>query len=770
MPFAHVVLDIPTRALSGTFDYAIPSSLEETAVVGTTVLVPFSHRQVVGYIVGVSDSVSSGLDVSRVLPITQVLAGSAFDEQSAQAAEWMSKEYACSYADALHPFLAPGQKVKVTRKDAESPWQLVCEKSGPVDERWVELTEKATNFTPAANASKQRSVLEALAQGAMRLSELSATIPGARSAVTALQKKGIVEVRTQRQIRGSQEGLGTTLSSGVAPRPQQLTEGQKSALAAIEAAQTAAQGDVVLIDGVTGSGKTEVYLSAIEKTLAAGKGAVVLVPEISLTAQTVGRFRSRFGEQVAVLHSKLSLGERFDQWDLIRQGKARVVVGARSALFAPIKNPGLYIIDEEHEASYKQDSLPRYHAREVAAQMARLRGAALVLGSATPSLESLYRTAQGSWRGTNWTRVAMTERPGVAVLPQVQVVDMASQFKNGGRSVFSAALALALQEITERGEKSVLLLNRRGFANFLMCRECGCVPECPHCSTSLTYHERTHSLVCHSCGRQWSQRAYPNPSSKCPNCGSRYMGAYGVGTQRVEDELKLLLGGDAPIIRMDADTTAKKGEHQRLLELFDATSGAVLIGTQMIAKGLDFPDVTLVGVINADTMLKLPDFRAAERTFDLLEQVAGRAGRGEKPGKVIIQSYWSTHPAIASVVTHDRRPFLDAELKERREGAYPPFSRLSNVLFWGASEKEVRRVADQMADALHAKLDAQSGWEILGPADCVKAKVKDKYRRHILVKSPIDAQVGEILSQCAASLDKRVGINMTLDVDAYDMM
>ena len=770
MPFAHVVLDIPTRALSGTFDYAIPSSLEETAVVGTTVLVPFSHRQVVGYIVDVSDSVSSGLDVSRVLPITQVLAGSAFDEQSAQAAEWMSKEYACSYADALHPFLAPGQKVKVTRKDAESPWQLVCEKSGPVDERWVELTEKATNFTPAANASKQRSVLEALAQGAMRLSELSATIPGARSAVTALQKKGIVEVRTQRQIRGSQEGLGTTLSSGVAPRPQQLTEGQKSALAAIEAAQTAAQGDVVLIDGVTGSGKTEVYLSAIEKTLAAGKGAVVLVPEISLTAQTVGRFRSRFGEQVAVLHSKLSLGERFDQWDLIRQGKARVVVGARSALFAPIKNPGLYIIDEEHEASYKQDSLPRYHAREVAAQMARLRGAALVLGSATPSLESLYRTAQGSWRGTNWTRVAMTERPGVAVLPQVQVVDMASQFKNGGRSVFSAALALALQEITERGEKSVLLLNRRGFANFLMCRECGCVPECPHCSTSLTYHERTHSLVCHSCGRQWSQRAYPNPSSKCPNCGSRYMGAYGVGTQRVEDELKLLLGGDAPIIRMDADTTAKKGEHQRLLELFDATPGAVLIGTQMIAKGLDFPDVTLVGVINADTMLKLPDFRAAERTFDLLEQVAGRAGRGEKPGKVIIQSYWSTHPAIASVVTHDRRPFLDAELKERREGAYPPFSRLSNVLFWGASEKEVRRVADQMADALHAKLDAQSGWEILGPADCVKAKVKDKYRRHILVKSPIDAQVGEILSQCAASLDKRVGINMTLDVDAYDMM
>ena len=294
----------------------------------------------------------------------------------------------------------------------------------------------------------------------------------------------------------------------------------------------------------------------------------------------------------------------------MRQGAVHVVVGARSALFAPLANVGLIIIDEEHESSYKQDSSPRYHAREVAARMAQEWGCALVLGSATPSLESLHRCEVGSWRGARWTRVEMPERPGGAVLPKVTIVDMASQFRGGSRSVFSEPLRRALEGVAERREKAVLLLNRRGFANFLMCRECGCVPECPHCSTALTYHERTHSLVCHTCGRSWPVRAYPDPSTRCPNCGSRYLGAYGVGTQRVEDELSMLLAEDVEVIRMDADTTRAKGAHQRLLEQFDAAECAVLVGTQMIAKGLDFPEVTLVGVINADTMLKLPDFRA----------------------------------------------------------------------------------------------------------------------------------------------------------------
>ena len=788
MPYASVVLDIPTRALDGAFDYEIPPELAGDAAgvalpatsdpdpepdlgpvaVGATVLVPLGNRQVVGYVMATSPDAPAGIDPKKIKPILQVLAVPAFDDAGAAVARWMAHEYACPLPDAVRPFLAPGQKVKVTRDALGEPWRLVTDSVGAVDERWAGLAPAAADFTPARNAARQRAVIEALAEGPQRVAELSATIPGAAAAVTALARRGVVLVERRRQVRGAADA--TSLSSAAAPRPAALTDGQRAALSAIDAARAAARGDVVLVDGVTGSGKTEVYLDAIERSLADGRGALVLVPEISLTAQTVGRFRSRFGDDVAVLHSRLSAGERFDQWDLVRRGEARVVVGARSALFAPLADPGLIIIDEEHEGSYKQDKSPRYHAREVAARMARERGCALVLGSATPSLESLGRCRAGSWGGVTWTRVSMPERPGGARLPEVRVVDMAEQFRGGGRSVFSAPLADALRGVAERGEKAVLLLNRRGFANFLMCRECGCVPECPHCSCALTYHERGHYLACHTCGRTWPVRAYPDPSTSCPNCGSRYLGAYGVGTQRVEDELRMMLPEGVEVIRMDADTTRAKGAHQRLLEQFDAARSAVLVGTQMIAKGLDFPEVTLVGVINADTMLKLPDFRAAERTYDLLEQVAGRAGRGETPGQVIVQTYWASHPAMRAVEGHDRALFLEAELAERREAGYPPFSRLGNVVLWGRSDAAVRMASKALADAVRGRVEGQPGWEVLGPTDCVKARAKDFFRRHVMVKSPVDADLGGVLGAAAASLGPLKGINMSVDIDAYDMM
>ena len=767
MRYASVVLDIPTRALDAAFDYAIPPALEGEAVTGATVLVSFSHRMAVGYVVGTSDEPPADVPAEKVQPIAQVLAPSAFDDVAAGLAAWMAREYACPLPDAVRPFLAPGQKVRVTRAAPDAPWELACERTGAVDARWAALTPAANDFVPARSASRQRAVIEALRQGPQRVSELSATIPGARAAVTALERRGVVAVRSLRELRG---GGDTTLSTAAAPRPEALTAGQRAALAAIDAAREAARGDVVLVDGVTGSGKTEVYLAAIERSLAVGRGALVLVPEISLTAQTVGRFRSRFGDDVAVLHSRLSAGERFDQWDLVRSGRARVVVGARSALFAPLAQVGLVIIDEEHEFSYKQDKSPRYHAREVAAELARARGAALVLGSATPSLESLERCREGRCRGVSWTRVEMPERPGASVLPDVTVVDMAEQFRSGGRSVFSGPLVDALREVAERREKAVLMLNRRGFANFLMCRECGCVPECPHCSTALTYHERGHLLACHSCGRTWPVRAFPDPSTRCPNCGSRYLAAFGVGTQRVEDELAMLLPPHVEVIRMDADTTRAKGAHQSLLEQFDAAECAVLVGTQMIAKGLDFPEVTLVGVINADTMLKLPDFRAAERTYDLLEQVAGRAGRGERPGRVIVQTYWATHPAMRAVAAHDRRVFLDAELAERAEAHYPPYARLANVVAWGRCEKDVRSALDALAAAVRERAGDASGWEVLGPADCVKARVKDRFRRHLMVKAPAGADLGALLAPLVASLPRRAGINIAVDIDAYDLM
>ena len=788
MPYASVVLDIPTRALDGAFDYEIPPELAGDAAgvalpatsdpdpepdlgpvaVGATVLVPLGNRQVVGYVMATSPDAPAGIDPKKIKPILQVLAVPAFDDAGAAVARWMAHEYACPLPDAVRPFLAPGQKVKVTRDALGEPWRLVTDSVGAVDERWAGLAPAAADFTPARNAARQRAVIEALAEGPQRVAELSATIPGAAAAVTALARRGVVLVERRRQVRGAADA--TSLSSAAAPRPAALTDGQRAALSAIDAARAAARGDVVLVDGVTGSGKTEVYLDAIERSLADGRGALVLVPEISLTAQTVGRFRSRFGDDVAVLHSRLSAGERFDQWDLVRRGEARVVVGARSALFAPLADPGLIIIDEEHEGSYKQDKSPRYHAREVAARMARERGCALVLGSATPSLESLGRCRAGSWGGVTWTRVSMPKRPGGARLPEVRVVDMAEQFRGGGRSVFSAPLADALRGVAERGEKAVLLLNRRGFANFLMCRECGCVPECPHCSCALTYHERGHYLACHTCGRTWPVRAYPDPSTSCPNCGSRYLGAYGVGTQRVEDELRMMLPEGVEVIRMDADTTRAKGAHQRLLEQFDAARSAVLVGTQMIAKGLDFPEVTLVGVINADTMLKLPDFRAAERTYDLLEQVAGRAGRGETPGQVIVQTYWASHPAMRAVEGHDRALFLEAELAERREAGYPPFSRLGNVVLWGRSDAAVRMASKALADAVRGRVEGQPGWEVLGPTDCVKARAKDFFRRHVMVKSPVDADLGGVLGAAAASLGPLKGINMSVDIDAYDMM
>lgn len=767
MAFASVALDIPTRALDGTFDYAVPEQIEDQVLVGTTVLVPFSHRLAVGYVLALSDEPPADVAPEKIVRIEQVLAPSAFGPKSAAVARWMAHEYACPLCEAVRPFLAPGQKIKVTRVSDDSPWGLVGEKTEAVDARWVSLTPEADGFEPVRTASRQREVLEALREGSMRLSELSATIPGASTAVRALEKRGVVSVEARRLVRGSEE---TTLSSAHAPRPEKLTDGQKRALVAIDEARAREAGDVVLVDGVTGSGKTEVYLEAIERALRDGKSALVLVPEISLTAQTVGRFRSRFGDDVAVLHSRLSTGERFDQWDLVRQGRVHVVVGARSALFAPLSNLGLIIIDEEHESSYKQDSSPRYHARDVAARMAVEWGAALVLGSATPSLESLYRCEVGEWRGARWTRVSMPERPGVAVLPRVRVVDMALQFRGGGRSIFSQPLQDALLDVVKRREKAVLLLNRRGFATFLMCRECGCVPECPHCSTALTYHERTHSLMCHTCGRSWPVRAFPDPSTRCPNCGSRYLAAFGVGTQRVEDELRMLLPDGVQIIRMDADTTRTKGAHQKLLEEFDAAECAVLVGTQMIAKGLDFPEVTLVGVINADTMLKLPDFRAAERTYDLLEQVAGRAGRGGRAGEVIVQSYWASHPSIQAVVNHDRDTFLTPELAERQEANYPPFSRLANVLVWGRNASAVRDQSGRIAAELRSFVKDERGWEVLGPADCVKARVKDRTRRHVMVKAPLDADLGGVISACADRVGSIKGINMALDIDAYDLM
>ncbi|HZL05465.1 MAG TPA: primosomal protein N', partial [Coriobacteriia bacterium] len=545
---------------------------------------------------------------------------------------------------------------------------------------------------------------------------------------------------------------GTHATAATSARPYPLTAAQAAAVDAIGAASP---GEVFVLEGVTGSGKTEVYLSAIERVLERGHGALVLVPEISLTPQTVGRFRSRFGAEVAVLHSRLSAGERYDQWHLAYSGEARVVVGARSALFAPVRDLGLIVIDEEHEPSYKQGSSPRYHARDVARQLAFLRGAALVLGSATPSMESLFMADDGTW-----TPLALLERVGEAVMPKILVVDMGAEFAAGNRSVFSAALADGLDKVQASGSRAVLFLNRRGFASFLLCRECGYVPQCPSCSVSLTYHDRVDRLVCHHCGHE-------EPAVRaCPRCGSPYLRKFGAGTERIEQEL-LARWPELAVVRMDADTTKGKGGHERALQAFEATRPAVLLGTQMIAKGLDYPDITLVGVLSADLSLRVPDFRAAERTFQLLQQVAGRAGRGAKPGTVVIQTYWPDHAAIQAVAAGQPSQIYDGERQERAELGYPPYARLANVLISGPRRDVVITSADALAGAIRESLP--DGWTLLGPADPAIARLKGAFRRHMLLRAPRDAQLGPLIRAALLRTTIPAGVTAAIDVDPIDL-
>ncbi len=780
MKLASVILDIPTQALDAPYTYAVPEEAGDQPIeVGCAVLVPFGPRQAVGFIIGIEERAEgdwpAGLDPAKLKGIVRAVSRPYFDEEGAACAQWLSERCIAPLSSCVRLFTPPGGVPRMVRAQG-GYWRLEEPTVGEVDDRWVVPGPALADFEPRKNAVKQASIAAALERGELRVAELTAEFGAVSSPLKALEKQGVVRIEHRRRMRGMAEGsAGSAPSADSAavpsftpsPKPP-LTRGQADALAAIDAARSRGAGEVVLVDGVTGSGKTEVYLQAIEETLAAGRTACVLVPEISLTPQTVARFRGRFGDLVAVMHSRMSQGERYDQWDFIRSGAARVVVGARSALFTPLSNLGLIVIDEEHEGSYKQDSAPRYHARDVAVWMARRAGAAVVLGSATPSIEALHACA----KNPSWHQVSLPERANGKPLPEVQVVDMAKEFSGGSRSMFALPLARALEEELAAGRKAVLLLNQRGFAKFLLCRECGFVPECPSCSTSLTYHERGNFLICHHCGYR-----IPTPPV-CPECGSPYLKKFGAGTQRVEAELRVLLdempGVDpgVPIVRMDADTTSGKGAHQRLLEEFAAADAAVLLGTQMIAKGLDFEDVTLVGVINADTMLKLPDYRASERTFDLVEQVAGRAGRAELPGRVLVQTYEADAPAIRAAAAYDRALFLRDELPKRRLLGYPPYVRMANVLVWSKDEPAVRRVAAELQAALEEAVRdfGGDGWSVLPATPCVLAKLRGTYRWHIVVKCPADADLSDALLPLFRRRKPDRDANVAVDVDPDDLL
>ena len=806
MKLASVILDIPTQALDAPYTYAVPDDLaaagDYPVAVGCAVLVPFGHRQAVGFVIGIEECVDgelpAGLDAAKLKGIVRAVSPAYFDEEGAACAQWLSERYVAPLSACVRLFTPPGGVPRMVRT-REGYWRLEQPATGEVDDRWVVPGPELASFEPRKNAVKQASIVAALRGGELRVAELAAEFGAVSGALKTLEAKGVVRIERRRRMRGmpagaavdalverggsagchpersaqrGAEGSRAASADGFpafipSPKPP-LTAGQAAALKAIEAARQRARGEVVLVDGVTGSGKTEVYLQAIEAAVDAGRTACVLVPEISLTPQTVARFRGRFGDTVAVMHSRMSAGERYDQWDFIRSGAARVVVGARSALFTPLANLGLIIIDEEHEGSYKQDSAPRYHARDVAAWMAARAGAALVLGSATPSVETLHACAKRE----GWHRVELPERANGRPLPAIEVVDMACEFSGGSRSMFSHKLATALEEVLSAGRKAVLMLNQRGFAKFMLCRECGFVPECPSCSTSLTFHERGGLLMCHHCG--YKIAAPP----VCPECGSPYLKKFGAGTQRVEADLRALVAGfpgaasQALIVRMDADTTSGKGAHQRLLEEFAAADAAVLLGTQMIAKGLDFDDVVLVGVINADTMLKLPDYRASERTFDLIEQVAGRAGRADLPGRVLIQTYEADAAPIRAAAAYDRAAFLRDELPKRKLLRYPPYVRMANILVWGKDEEAVRRVAGELeADLARLVRDfGGPGWNLLPATPCVLAKLRGTYRWHLVVKCPLEDDLSSALTPLFRTRKPDPQVNVAVDVDPMDLL
>ncbi|MVO99232.1 primosomal protein N' [Paenibacillus lutrae] len=624
-----------------------------------------------------------------------------------------------------------------------------------------------------ARSHKQKEVLLYLSENLkpIRLTELMDKLQVGASTVKGLADRGWIELR---EVEVMRDPYANRHFEETKPLP--LTDEQQSVYDTIAATLDRREHQVYLLQGVTGSGKTEVYLQAISRCLEQGREAIVLVPEISLTPQMVERFKGRFGDEVAVMHSRLSAGERYDEWRKIMRRQVRVVIGARSAVFVPFRKIGLIIIDEEHESSYKQEESPKYHARDVAAWRARYHGAAVVLGSATPSLESIQRTRPAAGAGSEYKLLMMPSRVAGRPLPPVHIVDMREELRSGNRSMFSRALHRGLEQRLQKGEQTVLLLNRRGYATFVMCRTCGFVAGCPHCDISLTYHQVSRTLRCHYCGYAERQMEL------CPDCGSEHIRHFGTGTQRVEEELVKLFPG-IRVIRMDVDTTTEKGSHEKWLTMFRNKQADVLLGTQMVAKGLDFPDVTLVGVIAADTVLNLPDFRSAERTFQLLTQVAGRAGRHTLPGEVFVQTYTPEHYSVITASRHDYDAFIAEELPHRRQLGYPPYCRLILVTITHEQIPLLVRTAEALTMRLRELGAMEQGraascgedffMDVLGPVASPIPRIKDRYRFQCVVKYRGEASASRIVSRVLDEFAERAAkekMLISVDVDPQMLM
>lgn len=736
-PYVEIIVDLTAKKTDRVFHYAVPPELEDVLKIGSRVLVPFRERRLAGYVVGFGspESQVNIREIAGVLDEEPV-----FTPQLLELARWMSESYLCSTAEALQRIISPRLQVKSEREVR----RIIPALDGE------ELEKIAASMS---RAPKQAAVLRAaIASPELTVKELAAAAETTGKTVELLLEKGyLTVVKTVPQDATGYDGRQLAAKNA----SFKLNEHQTTALEQIEAALKSNKFSTYLLHGVTGSGKTEVYLQAIAAVLQKGRQAVALVPEIALTPQMIELFRARFGGLVAVLHSGLSGMARFKAWQRVRSGEAPVVLGTRSAVFAPIPRPGLFIIDEEHESTYKQDDHLRYHAREVALKRAQQSGAVVILGSATPSLESYLRAQKGGL-------YKLLELPGRIdnhPLPPVQVVDLRNEIKSGNRGIFSLPLVEAIKERLARHEQVILFLNRRGYANFVVCRQCGLVIKCPGCDISLTYH-LDGRLRCHYCNYSTTM---PN---QCPKCSSKYIRHFGVGTQKVEEEARRLFP-EARVLRMDSDTTSRRGAHERLIKSFMDGHSDILIGTQMIAKGLDLPKVTLVGVINADTTLHMPDFRAAERTFQLLTQVAGRAGRGSLAGEVLIQTYTPEHYSITAAAAHDYAAFYQSEMPVRRALGYPPFSHLARLLITHTDEETLTKGALKAKEILvNIVAERKAPVDVLGPAPAPLSKIKGQYRWQLVLKGPHRNTLKDIMKEALGILDKdRPSFKPSIHVD-----
>lgn len=709
--FAEILVDV--RGLPGSLYYMVPVSLAGKVQVGCRVQVPLQNRRVVGYVVSLSGGAPEpGVQYREIAALLDE--EPLFSPGQRELARWMARHYLCSEVAALqtvigpvlhgspgrvkkiYPVLSPQGEPDLRRQPGQQKvWQVICRHPG------------------------------------MTRRELAAAAGVSESLITTMLTRGLLCYRLEDKTSPS---FTPVVCEG--GRELSLSNWQQLALLEIEKQLQQGGPGVFLLHGVTGSGKTEVYLRAIELALAAGQQAIVLVPEIALTPQMVSRFQARFGDRVAVLHSRMSETSRYDEWQRIRCGAASVVLGVRSAIFAPLNNIGIIVLDEEHETSYKQEESPRYHARDVAMQIAARHKALVVLGSATPSLESYSRALPGG----PYQKLVLPQRVTPHSLPPVFLVDMRREWKNGAGGIFSRRLLEAIGERLAMREQVILFLNRRGYATFVVCRECGLVLKCPYCDISLTYHNNG-IMRCHYCNYATSAPA------SCPDCRSSQMGYYGTGTQKVEEELRVYFPG-AGILRLDADSTARRGAHQEIFQAFKEHRADILIGTQMVAKGLDLPGVTLVGVVNADITLHMPDFRAAERTFQLITQVAGRAGRGQQGGEVLVQTYTPEHYSLVFAARHDYEGFFRYEYAQRRLLSYPPFVRLGRVVLAGSRQEEVEAGAAYWAEQLNRLIaEQQLPAVLLGPAPAPLNRVRNRFRYHLVVKARGANVVRQLLSR-----------------------